>query len=972
MLKFGKIAPRSLESFGVAGLLGEKCTVFYESLFSTKHIGRVSDLLAARLSQEGLDELEFRTLLLFSAFDGYRGSGNVLSSPMLVECGLDEEKVAVGVSFNLADSVELDPRAFAERIRTQKPVGEIEKLILEIDAHSDRLVVRVQPDGNRVEIVSLLGITGKIDPEELTNRQPPEVLVFDKPPQEKVMSGEYVQLGDLNYSQLLKDDAPGSKLESPTSGDVIALQMLDQINVGDEVVQVKGVHAEAERVKKVLGGLGDPNTDETLVKGGSSAAEDVAKVGGGSFEDDSVQKVKGSADGPDSLLQRVMGAFENSDSEAQKVAGQSETIEDKLFKVAGADGRVSQEAVMQALAAIQNPAISESAKLKLYRKQIQELQRKLQQIEQQKEGGLFSVEGGVTGALKKLFRRKGSEDEEQVAEKKKAKSSLFDGPLDSETAEGEESEDGFGDISIDVVDADGKKKKRGGKKSGIGADALSDQLDKFLQSDGDSADNEGEIEEDDSEEETGEADSGTLDIEFDFGSGDGEPSAKGQKSQKSKKKKRTSKDPQASGAAPKLDFSIEMGASLDVESNEEASEDEETEASGKPLSGDASDAIEKLLAAATSEDGGKAGKKKKKALGGFWPFGKKKTAVKAADEEVVIAGEAALNDRVMVRGSGSAEDTGVDVVSDKLLDEVSGGALAKFLERTQQEAADVHRELQGNPRIQKRVDGLMADLISEKSKLNDVSKKLSLMFRQKALEFKNREANLREEVRRGEDQIRSKNNALARAKEQLATTAANLERFKGSGLNAADEAALKHRYQLTQKTLAVSKEENARLNQKIQDMRNQLVTAQMGAKTKGPSFTEYQALKSRTDRLAFQCEEFKKANQQLQEQVNQANKAQVSGVGAAVDSANDEWKRKYEVLNKSAAFYQKENEQIKRRYDEIKREDVRTKMEVGRLQNELNAAKAASARGTKGFALRHQSLAEQNLLDLRQRKGRRR
>ena len=47
MAKLGKLSTRSPDSFGVVGLLGDDCKIYYDSIFSARHIGRVSDLLTA-------------------------------------------------------------------------------------------------------------------------------------------------------------------------------------------------------------------------------------------------------------------------------------------------------------------------------------------------------------------------------------------------------------------------------------------------------------------------------------------------------------------------------------------------------------------------------------------------------------------------------------------------------------------------------------------------------------------------------------------------------------------------------------------------------------------------------------------------------------------------------------------------------------------------------------------------------------
>src|SRR3954451_9873328 len=96
---FEKKPIRSLASFGVAGFLDEKSKVFYSSIFTTRHVGRVTDLIAAKLLEHGLDELRLRAVLLFGTFEVFRsqeGATDIsalqrLGEPLVIECGLDED-----------------------------------------------------------------------------------------------------------------------------------------------------------------------------------------------------------------------------------------------------------------------------------------------------------------------------------------------------------------------------------------------------------------------------------------------------------------------------------------------------------------------------------------------------------------------------------------------------------------------------------------------------------------------------------------------------------------------------------------------------------------------------------------------------------------------------------------------------------------------------------------------------------------
>jgi hypothetical protein len=273
MYKFGKNPPRALESFGVAGLLDENCQILYESAFSTRHLGRVSDLVSARLRRSGCDELRLRALLLFSIFEAYRGEAKPraagatedepLAEPMVIECGIDSEKIAVGVSFTRPEGA---------------PQLEFEKLLGALHSQSDRVVVRTQDDIRRVEIVALLGLPGKIKAEK--ERPPIEIVPLSKaasPPK----ASSYTELGDLDYPALLREDGPGKSLEGSPLGEIMA----KGIREPTELLEALRARAQAGqslsdlvRVSGTTQKLGE--SERILVKGTGSGSQGQLRVGG--------------------------------------------------------------------------------------------------------------------------------------------------------------------------------------------------------------------------------------------------------------------------------------------------------------------------------------------------------------------------------------------------------------------------------------------------------------------------------------------------------------------------------------------------------------------------------------------------------------------------------------------------------------------------------------------------------------------
>jgi hypothetical protein len=205
MGNFGNIPPRSIQAFGVASVLGGGCRVYYDNLFNSSGLGRVSDLIFAKLRPQGLDELKLRAVLLFSFFEAYYAETRegALEEPLTIECGIDDEKVAVGISFAFQEGDDWFGEGFQDRVTEQKPNNPFETLLCMIYANSDHAFVRRDDSRNRVEIVSFLALPGKI---EIGQKQPFEVVVLDPEiADQNVAAEEYVQLGDLPYDALLKE-----------------------------------------------------------------------------------------------------------------------------------------------------------------------------------------------------------------------------------------------------------------------------------------------------------------------------------------------------------------------------------------------------------------------------------------------------------------------------------------------------------------------------------------------------------------------------------------------------------------------------------------------------------------------------------------------------------------------------------------------------------------------------------------------
>ena len=315
MYNFGKIPPRDLESFGVSGLLGEDCRVFYENIFSTQHLGRISDLISARLRKAAPDELRLRTLMLFATFEAYRAQkkGTIESTeqPLLLEFGIDPEKIAIGISFNLPEGNSVNLEGLAARIQNRVPIDPFETMLGNLLLHAERIVLRLNPENRRCEIVTLLGLPGKIDDASLTSGHAIEVVKIEQQKEEIPRAKEYTALGDLDYPALLQTNKEVTGAATEEGEKVVTVTGNEDSTELADAIRVRGEKAPVEDQERVVSGGGKkPSDEKILVKGNNE-------------------------ENPE-----VVTRFHTDKSEEQKEArtvikGTTQKVQQRVFKIAG-------------------------------------------------------------------------------------------------------------------------------------------------------------------------------------------------------------------------------------------------------------------------------------------------------------------------------------------------------------------------------------------------------------------------------------------------------------------------------------------------------------------------------------------------------------------------------------------------------------------------------------------------------------
>jgi hypothetical protein len=819
MAKFGKTPPRALESFGVAGLLGEKSKVFYCSLFSSRHVGRVSDLICARLLEEGLDELRLRALLLFGSFEVFKGNAATpaeistqrLNEPLVVECGVDDDKIAIGIAFSVQEGRFPKLDGLVSRISGGKPEGDFESLLAEIYRNSDHTVMRAQGGTRRIEIVAMMGIPGKIDAQAVKARAPLEVVDLDRAIAVQAPSVQaYIELGDLDYPELLRDSPMGAGMAPPNTGQVLA----QESTALQDAIRIKGQAKIQDKSETLVKGSPVAEDDtETLVSGshGEDDADTVVR-GGGSGQDDSVALVRGKAEDVDDFEARISGKAVELGGDAVLVKGaHADARDESVFKVAGNSDVGKADTSPRVVKGSGSSGTGDSDEA-------------------------FVVSGGSEPARKGSMRMRKSS---------------------SGAEEGEDSDS-------DSQDNDYVLKRSKSIGSEDESEAQSDEVD--------------QSEEEDSEEEV---------------------STSGFKGLFGKVKKA---------------WPFRRRVSAEEEDGDESEETTEL---------DDSDEMDEE----TSEAVGKKKNKKKSEID--------KVAGEVEQEDVGEKAEEAEVEAIELTQVSTVETAPSAVPAASELEKEIESGMGRAIKKVQDEAAELKQDV-GGAKAKRWVDGLMSELVAEKSRLHDMAKQLNGSIRQKEHEFRNKEQLLRQELLRRDDLVRQKDNALNRAKDQLSQAAIAAERLKSAKQGAGDDAHYKQKHALVQKLLSSAKDENATLTEKVDDLKNQLASAQLTAKRNGPSTTDFAALQNKYERSIRQAEEFKKANQQLLDKLNDAKKDRAGG-------AQDETKKRLDQAMKMVTANQKESEKLYQKIEDMQKEQMRLQAELNRKDGEIRAARKTQA-----------------------------
>ena len=199
-----------------------------------------------------------------------KGLARTLEEPLVVECGIDAEKFAVGVAFTLPAGVKINLPGLPDRISESPPQGPFETLLGRLRGHFDRVVLRHQPSIRRIEIVTLLGIPNKMDAAAMLDRQAVCVVELEAMlNKETPKIAAYVELADTDYPSLLREDSLGFKLPASPTGEVLAKGFKDI----DAARRARAQQTPAEPAVRVSSSALEP-TDEITIAGSNEQIDE--------------------------------------------------------------------------------------------------------------------------------------------------------------------------------------------------------------------------------------------------------------------------------------------------------------------------------------------------------------------------------------------------------------------------------------------------------------------------------------------------------------------------------------------------------------------------------------------------------------------------------------------------------------------------------------------------------------------------
>jgi hypothetical protein len=266
---------RSPDSFGVAGVLSSDCEIFYTNDLRARNIGRVSDLISAQLRGFAADELRIRALLIYGIFQTYALRNlpfqhNEDLPPISVEIGIDAMSIGVAICFHWDAATPPQWDGLVERVESGTAETAFEKTLSWMQNHCHQVLVRYDETERRIEIVSV------IDREGVLAGSAIEVIAINPEAAVELPVAKYQELGDLDYSNLLKnpaDQEDGAESGTADISETTVTLGSETEPTQDPVALGSSPEEEDQSIKTFEGSKAEEESVKVLAASDKSAAE---------------------------------------------------------------------------------------------------------------------------------------------------------------------------------------------------------------------------------------------------------------------------------------------------------------------------------------------------------------------------------------------------------------------------------------------------------------------------------------------------------------------------------------------------------------------------------------------------------------------------------------------------------------------------------------------------------------------------
>lgn len=273
----GRRIYRSTDSFGVAGFLSEDSTILYTSELKVRSLGRVSDLVSAKLNEIPHDELKLRALILLSAFESHAVQSYSMkrdeAPPATLEVGFDNERLAICVSFHWNEGHPPVFNGLQNRVMTEAYQTQFEEILGYLRFYCNQVFLRFEERERKLEVTSIIDRTDRDSRDEF------EIKVIDSTTAPLHPVKRYLELGDLEYRELLKPVDTFIQNESKKSDDV------DSVEVSPDSFE-----QHEEEIRKLIETVSDDVVVEAAAKSTDAADDEI--LAGDEANDESTQLVR--------------------------------------------------------------------------------------------------------------------------------------------------------------------------------------------------------------------------------------------------------------------------------------------------------------------------------------------------------------------------------------------------------------------------------------------------------------------------------------------------------------------------------------------------------------------------------------------------------------------------------------------------------------------------------------------------------